>query len=98
MNSNRRAPAPSIRIASFCKVIIAAVFIASAGILYVYLKNQLKLSGDKQIELQRQLAQGPKDKERMELKNHSLTSLAAIKEKLAPNSFLLFPTTTNHLL
>lgn len=98
MNSNRRAPAPSLRIASLCKVIIAAVFIASAGISYVYLKNQLKLSGDKQIELERQLAEVRKDNERMQLQIDSLTSLAAIKKKLTQNSFGLVPITTDQVV
>src|SRR5258708_32868965 len=98
MNSNRRAPAPSIRIASLCKVIIAAVFIASAGISYVYLKNQLKLSGDKQIELEPQLAEVREDNERMQLQIPSLTSLAGIKRKLAQKSFCPVPLTTNQVV
>src|SRR5258708_9257710 len=97
MNSNRRAPAPSIRIASLCKVIIAAVFIASAGISYVYLKNQLKLSGDKQIELERQLAEVRKDNDRIQLQIDSLTSLAAINRNLPQNSFGLVPLTIDHV-
>src|SRR5258708_33219105 len=98
MNSNRRAPAASIRIASLCKVIIAAVFIASAGVSYVYLKNQLKLSGDKQIELERQLAEVRKDNERMQLQIDSLTSLAAIKRKMAQKSFRLVPISTGQVV
>jgi cell division protein FtsB len=95
MNSYRRAPAPSIRIASLCKVIISAVFIASAGISYVYLKNQLKLSGDKQIDLERQLAEVRKENEATQLQIDNLTSLAALKKRLAQNSFGLVPITTD---
>jgi cell division protein FtsB len=98
MTSNRRAPAPSIRVASFCKVIIAAVFIASSGISYVYLKNQLKLSGDKQIELERRLAELRKDNENIRLQIDNLTSLAALKKKLAQNSFGLVPITTDQVV
>jgi len=98
MNSIRRAPAPSIRIASLCKVIISAVFIASAGISYVYLKNQLKLSGDRQIELERQLAEVRKENEGMQLQIDNLTSLAALKKRLAQNSFGLVPITTDQVV
>jgi hypothetical protein len=98
MNSYRRAPATSIRIASLCKVIIAAVFIASAGISYVYLKNQLKLSGDEQIKLERDLSEIRKDNEGMQLQIDSLTSLPAIKKKLAENSFGLVPITTDQVV
>jgi cell division protein FtsB len=94
----RRAPAPSIRIASLCKVIIAAVFIASAGISYVYLKNQLKLSGDAQIQLERDLAEIRKENESMQLQIDSLTSLSAIKKKIAQNSFGLVPITTDQVV
>src|SRR5258707_15778291 len=95
MNSNRRAPAPSIRIASLCKVIIAAVFIASAWISFVYLKNQLKLSGGKSIELERQLAETRKDKERMQLPKESITDLAALKRDQAEKVFGFVPITTD---
>lgn len=98
MNSYRRAPATSMRIASLCKVIIAAVFIASAGISYVYLKNQLKLSGDEQIKLEHDLAEIRKDNEGMQLQIDSLTSLPAIKKKLAENSFGLVPITTDQVV
>ena len=98
MNSNRRATNTSIRIASLCKVIIAAVFVASAGISYVYLKNQLKLSGDKQIEIERQVAELRKDNDAIQLQIDNLTSLAALKKKLAQNSFGLVPITTDQVV
>ena len=98
MSLARRSPTPSIRIASFCKVIIAAVFIASAGISYVYLKNQLKLSGDKQIELERKLAELRKENESIRLQIDNLTSLAALKKRLAQNSFGLVPITTDQVV
>ncbi len=57
MNRNRSNITYSIKVASIFKVVVSTIILATAGLSYVYLKNQLQQYGEIQRRLERELTE-----------------------------------------
>src|SRR6202045_5333330 len=91
MNRSRRNITHSIKVASIFKVVVSTAILATAGLSYVYLKNQLQQYGEIQRRLERDLTEIRTASEAVRVQITQLSSRAVLEKKLARNSLGLVP-------
>jgi hypothetical protein len=86
MNRNRRNITHSIKVASIFKVVVCTAILVTAGLSYVYLKNQLQQYGEIQHRLEHDLTELRTASEAVRVQITQLSSRAVLEKKLAKNS------------
>jgi hypothetical protein len=86
MNRNRRNITHSIKVASIFKVVVCTTILVTAGLSYVYLKNQLQQYGEIQHRLEHDLTELRTASEAVRVQITQLSSRAVLEKKLAKNS------------
>ena len=86
MNRNRRNITHSIKVASIFKVVVSTAILVTAGLSYVYLKNQLQQYGEIQHRLEHDLTELRTASEAVRVQITQLSSRAVLEKKLAKNS------------
>ena len=86
MNRNRRNITHSIKVASIFKVVVSTAILVTAGLSYVYLKNQLQQYGEIQRGLEHDLTELRTASEAVRVQITQLSSRAVLEKKLAKNS------------
>jgi hypothetical protein len=98
MNRNRRNITHSIKVASIFKVVVSTAILATAGLSYVYLKNQLQQYGEIQRRLERDLTDIRTASEAVRVQITQLSSRAVLEKKLAKNSLGLVPIASDQIV
>jgi hypothetical protein len=98
MNRNSGKITHSIRFASISKVVVCTALLASAGLTYVYLKNQLHQYGDIQRRLEKELVELRTKNEVVRAQLASLSSRGILERKLAKNSLGLVPISSDQIV
>ncbi len=98
MNRNRRNITHSIRVASIFKVVISTAILATAGLSYVYLKNQLQQYGEIQRRLEHELTEIRTAGEAVRVQITQLSSRAVLEKKLAKNPLGLVPIASDQIV
>jgi hypothetical protein len=98
MNQNRKKITYSIKFASISKVFVCTALLASAGLTYVYLKNQLHQYGDVQRKLEKELVDFKSNNEVVRSQLASLSSRGVLEKKLAKNSLGLMPIANDQIV
>jgi cell division protein FtsB len=98
MNRNRRKLTYSIKVASVLKVVVGTSILATAGLSYVYLKNQLHQYGEIQRRLERELAELRSNNEVVNAQIASLSSRVMLEKRLAKDSLGLVPIAMEQLV
>src|SRR5271166_2721775 len=86
MNRNRSNITYSIKVASILKVVVSTAILATAGLSYVYLKNQLQQYGEIQRRLEHELTEIRTANEAVRVQITQLSSRGILEKKLAKNS------------
>ena len=86
MYRNRRNITHSIKVASIFKVVVCTAILVTAGLSYVYLKNQLQQYGEIQHRLEHDLTELRTASEAVRVQITQLSSRAVLEKKLAKNS------------
>jgi cell division protein FtsB len=98
MNRNRRDITYSIKVASILKVVVSTAFLATAGLSYVYLKNQLQQYGEIQRRLEHDLTEIHTANEAVRVQITQLSSRGVLEKKLARNSLGLVPIASDQIV
>jgi hypothetical protein len=98
MNRNRRKITYSIKFASISKVVVCTALLASAGLTYVYLKNQLHQYGEIQRNLEKDLVDLRTNNEVVRAQLASLSSRGVLEKKLAKNAMGLVPIASDQIV
>jgi hypothetical protein len=98
MNRNGRNITHSIRVASIFKVVVSTAILATAGLSYVYLKNQLQQFGEIQHRLEHDLTDIRTASEAVRVQITQLSSRAVLEKKLAKNSLGLVPIVNDQIV
>jgi len=98
MNRNRRKITYSIKFASISKVVVCTALLASVGLTYVYLKNQLHQYGGIQRRLEKEFAELRTNNEVVHAQLASLSSRVVLEKKLAKNSLGLVPIASDRIV
>ena len=98
MNHNRKKITYSIKFASISKVVVCTALLASAGLTYVYLKNQLHQYGDIQRKFEKELVDLKTNNEVVRAQLASLSSRGVLEKKLAKNSLGLIPIANDQIV
>ena len=98
MNRNRRNITHSIKVASIFKVVVSTAILATAGLSYVYLKNQLQQYGEIQRRLEHDLIEIRTANEAVRVQITQLSSRAVLEKKLARNSLGLVPIASDQIV
>lgn len=96
--ANRRKHANTIPVASLAKWIIAAFFLAIAGLSYVYFKNQLHATGTQIKVLERQIAELGTEHELMLAKVSGLCSRASLQRRLNEGFIKMLPISDDRIV
>lgn len=81
MPGNRRRNANAVPLASMATWIVVCLFLGVAGLGYVWLKNQLHLSGGSIKQFEREYAQLMTQNETVRIRIVELSSMDAIKKR-----------------
>lgn len=81
MSANRRRHANVLPIASWATCIILALFVASAGLYYVYCKNQLHTRGSRIKVLEKELSELQNQNEVVHSRIAMLSSIHALRTR-----------------
>jgi hypothetical protein len=98
MTRNRRNITQSIKVASIFKVVVSTSILATAGLSYVYLKNQLHQYGEIQRRLEYELTEIRTANEGVRAQITQLSSRGIIEKKLAKNSLGLLPIASDQIV
>jgi cell division protein FtsB len=98
MIRNRRNITQSIKVASIVKVVVSTSILATAGLSYVYLKNQLHQYGAIQRRLEYELTEIRTRNEGVRAQITQLSSRGIIEKKLAKNSLGLLPIASDQIV
>jgi hypothetical protein len=98
MNRSRRNITHSIKVASIFKVVVSTAILATAGLSYVYLKNQLQQYGEIQRRLEHDLIEIRTANEAVRVQITQLSSRAVLEKKLARNSLGLVPIASDQIV
>lgn len=98
MASNRRRHANTVPLASIFTWVLCCVFLAGAGLGYVYLKNQIMTTGTKTKALERELADLRTQDEVVRSKITLLSSRSALQRRLNDGFIKLTPITDDRLV
>jgi cell division protein FtsB len=79
-------------------VVVCTALLASAGLTYVYLKNQLHQYGDIQRKLEKELVDLKTNNEVVRAQLASLSSRGVLEKKLAKNSLGLIPIANDQIV
>ncbi len=98
MANNRRRHANAVPLASIASWVMICLFMCGAGLGYVYLKNQIHTTGTKIKGLERELADLSTQDDVMRSKIASLSSRAALQQRLKDGFIKLVPITDDRLV
>ena len=98
MNRNRRNITHSIKVASIFKVVVSTAILATAGLSYVYLKNQLQQYGEIQRRLEHELTEIRTANEAVRVQITQLSSRAVLEKRLGKNSLGLVPIASDQIV
>jgi hypothetical protein len=98
MNRNRSNITYSIKVASILKVVVSTAILATAGLSYVYLKNQLQQYGEIQRRLEHELTEIRTANEAVRVQITQLSSRGILEKKLAKNSLGLVPIVSDQIV
>ena len=98
MNRNRRNITHSIKVASIFKVVVSTAILATAGLSYVYLKNQLQQYGEIQRRLEHELTEIRTAGEAVRVQITQLSSRAVLEKRLGKNSLGLVPIASDQIV
>ena len=98
MTRNRRNITQSIKVASIFKVVVSTSILATAGLSYVYLKNQLHQYGEIQRRFEYELTEIRTANEGVRAQITQLSSRGIIEKKLAKNSLGLLPIASDQIV
>jgi hypothetical protein len=98
MPLNRRRHANTVPLASIATWIVVALFTCTAGLYYVYCKNQLHATGTKLKTLERELSELITQDEVVRSKIASLSSTAALQRRWKEGSIKLVQITDDRLV
>src|SRR5580704_1537090 len=98
MNRNRSNITYSIKVASILKVVVSTAILATAGLSYVYLKNQLQQYGEIQRRLEHELTEIRTANEAVRVQITQLSSRGILEKKLAKNSLGLVPIASDQIV
>lgn len=98
MSGNRRRHANAIPLASFATWAVIGVFACTAGLGYVWCKNQLYSSGTEIKSLERELAELKNKNEVAQSKIAQLSSTAKLQERYDTNFIKLTPITNDKIV
>ena len=93
MNLNARRHTNRLQFAALVRGIIITVFLGTAGLSYVYLKNQLHVSGSQRKGLEQELNELISENNVMEAQISKLTSRTALQRRLDEGFIKLVPIT-----
>ena len=98
MNRSCRNITHSIKVASIFKVVVSTAILATAGLSYVYLKNQLQQYGEIQRRLEHELIEIRTANEAVRVQITQLSSRGILEKKLAKNSLGLVPIASDQIV
>ncbi len=93
MNPNTKRHTNRLQFAALLRGIIVTAFLAIAGLSYVYLKNQLHVSGLQRRNLEQELNELISENNVMEAQISNLTSRTALQRRLDEGFIKLVPIT-----
>ena len=93
MNTNIKRHTNRLHFASLLRAIIVTAFLGAAGLSYVYLKNQLHVSGTQRKALEQELNNLISENNVMEAQISRLTSHTALQRRLDEGFIKLVPIT-----
>ncbi len=96
--ANRRKHANTIPVASLARWIVAAVFMGIAGLSYVYVKNQLHVTGSELKALERQLTEIESETELARSKVSALSSHSALQRRLKEGFIKMVPVSDDRIV
>ena len=91
MNPNSRRRTNRLHFATLLRGVIIAAFLGVAGLSYVYLKNQLHVSGAQRKGLEQELNELISENNVMEAQVSRLTSRTALQRRLDEGFIKLVP-------
>jgi len=93
----RRNKSHQLPLFPICKIILLAVFVAVAGVSYVYLKIQQHGLGDELRQIERELTEVRSYNEVLQAQISGLTSRRALQERLNEGFINLVPIEDNRI-
>jgi hypothetical protein len=95
---NRRKHANTVPVAALVRWVVAAFFLCTAGLCYVYFKNQMQTTGNDIRELETELAsiRAQDDTERAQI--DKLSSQSYLQRRLAEGFIHLTPITDSNIV
>jgi hypothetical protein len=98
MATNRRKHANTVPIAGIVRWVVVALFIAIAGLSYVYFKNQQHTTGSEIKNLERQLADLTMQNDVVRAKISQLSSRSFLQKRLADGFIHMTPITDDRIM
>ena len=98
MNLNSKRQTNRLQFAGLARGLIVTVFLGTAGLSYVYLKNQLHASGATQKGLEQELNELISENNVMEAQISKLTSRTALQRRLDDGFIKLVPITSQSIV
>ena len=98
MNFNSKRRTNRLQFAALLRGVIITVFLAVAGLSYVYLKNQLHVCGTQRKDLEQQLNELISENNVLDARISRLTSRAALQRRMDDGFIKLVPITGQALV
>lgn len=98
MNTNFKRHTNRLQFAALLRGVIITVFLGAAGLSYVYLKNQLHVSGSQRKVLEQELNELISENNVLEAQISRLTSRSALQRRLDEGFVKLVPITSQALV
>ena len=98
MNLNSKRRTNRLCFASLLRGLIVTAFLGAAGLSYVYLKNQLHVSGTQRKGLEQELSELISENNVMEAQISRLTSRTALQRRLDEGFIKLVPITSQAIV
>ena len=98
MNSNSKRRTNRLQFAALLRGVIITVFLAVAGLSYVYLKNQLHVCGSQRKDLEQELNELISENNVLDAQISRLTSRAALQRRMDDGFIKLVPITGQALV
>jgi hypothetical protein len=95
---NRRRHANSVPVAALAKWVVVAFFLCTAGLCYVYFKNQMQTTGNDIRNLEAQLATLRTEDETERAQIDRLSSQSYLERRLSEGFIQLTPITDDHIV